>query len=154
MAIAILIDEFDGNPEELYQRVSENVKKREIPGVKFGTSAEFRSKGWFSSGESAPRLEIADDTHKVYLLAYQFGRSFHVSTRAYWQKTKMAEKEREGKLWFLEEVRSGAFSETVDRAVRAALAQLLEKHQAPVPVSLNPKDVFYRRESQTGEAEG
>lgn len=154
MAMAILIDEFEGNPQELYELVTLEVKRREIPGLKFGESQEYRSKGWFSSGESAPQLEIADDAHKVLLLAYQFGRSFHVSTRAYWQKLKTAEKERAGKLAFLEEVRSGCFSETVDRAVRAALTQHLEKRQAPVPTSLNPKDVFYRREAQTDVAEG
>jgi hypothetical protein len=154
MALAILIDDFEGDPAELYALVQEEVKRREIPGVKFEGAAEYRSKGWFSAGESAPSLKIVDETHSVMLLAYQFGRSFHVSTRAYWQKVKMAEKERQGKLWFLEEVRSGAFSETVDRAVREALVNHLEKRAAPVPPSLNPKEVFYRREAQTGEAEG
>lgn len=154
MALALMIDEFDGDPGELYGVVKEEVQKREIPGVKITDASEYRSKGWFSSGETAPSLSIADETHRVLLLAYQFGRSFHVSTRAYWQKVKMAEKEREGKLWFLEEVRSGAFSETVDRAVRAALARHMEKRQTPVPASLNPRDIFYKREAQTGEAEG
>ena len=111
MAMAILIDEFDGNPQELYELVQEEVKKREIPGVNFFSGSESRSKGWFSGSESVKTLSIADDTHRVNLLAYQFGRSFHVSTRAYWQKWKMADKEREGKLVFLEEVRSGVFSE-------------------------------------------
>lgn len=154
MALAILIDEFDGDPQKLYEMVTDEVKKREIPGVKFESSTEYRSKGWFSSGEIAASLKVGDDTHRVEILAYQFGRSFHVSTRAYWQKVKMAEKEREGKLWFLEEVRSGAFSETIDRAVRASLVRHLEQRHAPVPPTLNPKDVFYRREAQTGEAEG
>jgi hypothetical protein len=151
MAMAILIDEFDGNAPELYELVQAEIAKREIPGVKFASASEHRSKGWFSAGESAPMLSIADDTHKVQVLAYQFGRSFHVSTRAYWQKFKMADKEREGKLVFLEEVRSGVFSETVDRAVRAALVLHLEKHQRPAPPSLNPKDVFYKRDAQTGD---
>src|SRR3989442_9501412 len=121
MALAILIDEFDGNPTELYELIHDEVKKREMPGVKFFSSNERRSTGWFSAGESAPMLVIADDTHKVNVLAYQYGRTFHVSTRAYWQKLKMADKERQGKLVFLEEVRSGVVGETVDRAVKAAL---------------------------------
>lgn len=154
MAFAVMIDEFDGSPQELYDLVTEEVKKREIPGAKVKADHEFRSKGWFSAGESAPSLSIGDDTHRVELLAYQFGRSFHVSTRAYWQKVKMAEKEREDKLWFLEEVRSGAFSETIDRAVRKALVRHLEKRNAPVPANLDPKDVFYKRDAQTGEVGG
>jgi hypothetical protein len=151
MAMAILIDEFDGNPQELYELVQEQVKKREIPGVNFLSGSESRSKGWLSGSESVTTLSIVDGTHRVNLLAYQFGRSFHVSTRAYWQKWKMADKEREGKLVFLEEVRSGVFSETIDRAVRAALAVHLEKKQRPVPASLNPKEIFYKRETQTGD---
>jgi hypothetical protein len=151
MSMAILIDEFDGNPAELYDLVQAEVKKREIPGLRFTDASEYRSKGWFSAGEFAPMLSIADETHRVQVLAYQFGRSFHVSTRAYWQQRKMAAKEREGQLFFLDEVRSGAFSETIDRAVKAALVVHLEKHQRPVPASLNPKDVFYTREAQTGD---
>lgn len=151
MAMAILIDEFDGNPAELYELVQAEVKKREIPGIQFGEAKETRSKGWFAGKESAPTLSIHDDAHKVHLLAYRFGRSFHVSTRAYWQTMKMADKEKEGRLVFLEDVRSGAFSETIDRAVRSALAIHLEKHQRPVPPSLNPKDIFYKREAQTSD---
>ena len=154
MAMAILIDEFDGDPQELYGMVTEEIKKREIPGVKFGSTTEIRSKGWFSGPEMAPTLAVVDGTHRMLVFAYQFGRSFHVSTRAYWEKVKMAEKERVGKLAFLEDVRSGCFSETVDRAVRAALTKHLEKRQAPIPSALNPKEIFYRREAQTGEAEG
>ena len=152
MALAILLDAFPGDPQELYELVVEEVHKREIPGVQITGATERRSKGWFAAGEVVPSLTIADSEHKVMLLAYQFGRSFHVSTRAYWQKVKMAERERDGKLVFLEEVRSGCFSETVNRAVRAALVRHMGKRSAPVPSELDPKDIFYRREDQRGES--
>ena len=150
----ILIDEFEGKPFELYELVKEQVQKRDIPGIKFGDYLEFRSKGWFAGHESAPYLNVYDDTHEVKVLAYQFGRSFHVSTRAFWRTFKMIERERNGKLDYLEEVRSACFSETINRSMRAALTQYLEKKQAPVPTSLRPQDVFYVRQSQTGQAEG
>ena len=153
MALRILVDEFDGDASELYELIQAEVKKREIPGIKFSGATEYRSKGWFAGSEKAPVLTVGDDTHKVHVLAYQFGRSFHVSTRAYWQKEKMGDKERAGLLVFLEEVRSGAFDETVNRAVRAALATHMEKRQKPVPPSLNPKDIFYVREAQTARDE-
>lgn len=151
MAMAILIDGFDGDLEEFYGLVQEEIRKREIPGVEIEAASEFRSKGWFARGESAPQLKVQDDAHRVFILAYQFGRSFHVSTRAYWRTYKMGEKDRQGKLAFLEEVRSGAFSETIDRAVRTALTRHLEKRSVAIPPSLNPQDIFYKRETQTGE---
>jgi hypothetical protein len=153
MALSILIDEFDGDPGEFYGLVQEEVKKREIPGCRFKDSSEFRSRGWFSAGETAPSISVETEEYRVMVLAYRYGRSFSVSTQAYWQKPKMAEKERSGKLWFLEEVRSGAFSETINRSVRAALVRHMEKHSAPIPAGLNPKEVFYRREAQTGDAD-
>ncbi len=149
----ILVDEFEGDPKEFYEQVKEEVKKREIPAVKFKEKSEFRSKGWFSGSEVAPTLSVGDETSEVLVFAYQYGRSFHVSTRAYWQSIKMAQREREGKLLYLEEVRSGCFTENVNRAVRTALEDHLKKRKAPVPPTLNPKNVFYSRESQTGDAE-
>jgi hypothetical protein len=153
MALNILIDEFDGDPSEVYDLTQAEIKKREIPGVEFGESTEKRSKGWFVRKEKAPMLVINDDMLRIKLLAYQYGRSFHVSTRHYWLHEGLVEADRAGNLAFLEEVRAGAFSETVDRSVRSALAIHLEKRQKPVPPSLNPKDVFYKREAQTGKDE-
>ena len=151
--VAILVDDFEGDAEEFYQVVAEEVDKKEIPGVQIRRSAQSRSKsgGWFAGVETVPALTVADKTQKVAVIAYPFGRSFHVATRAYWTDMKFAQMEREGRLYPLEEIYSGCFQETVDRAVRAALVKYLAKRQAPVPPDLDPKSVFYVRGAQGGE---
>lgn len=154
MGLKILIDEFDGDPAELYELVRAEVTKREVPGVSFSEEKESRSKGWFRK-EKAPMLVAfaKEELLEAKVLAYQYGRAFHVSTRVFWIDEDLAEKERKGLLAYLEEVRSGAFAETVNRSVRAALTTHLEKRQKAVPPTLNPKDVFYTREAQTGRSE-
>ena len=145
----MLIDEFDGDPKELYELIKEEIKKRDIPGVQFADTQEYFSRGWFSANETAPCLIVTDGTHEAKVFAYQFGRSFHLSNRLFWRDYKLAEQQKEGKLDFLAEVRLGLFDENIERAVRLALGRYLEKCQVPVPPNLNPRDIFYGPKTQT-----
>lgn len=145
----ILIDDFNGEPKEFYQLVKEEVQKREVPDVTFSDDIEARAKkgGWFSGTETTSTLIVANKIQSVKVLAYRYGRSFLVSTRSYWTDRKFAEQEAEGKLLWLEEAYSGCFAETVNRAMRTALSQYLQKRQVAVPANLDPKEVFYSREA-------
>jgi len=155
----VLIDEFQGDPQKFYDLVQREVEKREIPGLNFARETASREKkggflkGTFLGGliggtESAPVLIIADKIQQVKVLAYRYGRSFCVSTLSYWNDNGFANQEKEGKLSWLEEVYSGCFTETVNRTVREALELYLQQSQKPVPPTLNPKDIFYSRESR------
>lgn len=155
----VLIDDFSGDPKELYALVKEEVEKREVPDIKFLDDTEVRGKkggflgAIFAGTEQATSLIVADKIQSVKVLAYRFGRGFLVSTRSFWKDLTFAKQETEGKLLWLEEVYSGCFAETVNRAVRAALSRYLQQRQVPVPPNLDPRDVFYSRETRGGGSE-
>jgi hypothetical protein len=143
----ILIDNLDGDPNEFYALVREEVLKREIPGIEFIDSNEFRSKGIFSS-DSAPALYVRDGMSQVKIFAYQFARSFHVSARTSWQDLKMAEKAEDTLTNYLVGVQFDCFTESVNRAISSALSRYLEQRQVTMPQSINPKDIFQGSEAQ------
>lgn len=146
MARAVLIDDLRGDPTKFYEFVESEVKRRGIPNVSFRTrTVSGRKTGWLAR-EQSPALEVRDPLGYVLVFAYQYGRAFHVATKAFWNDRGMAQREREGKLNWGEEVISGCFDESVDRAVEAALLQYLESigYGAP-PADLAEKRGRYER---------
>ena len=87
----ILIDDLYGDPNEFYELVKEDVLKRQIPGVNFMDTNEFRPTGLLSV-DKFPALYVDDCTNEVKVFAYQFARSYHVSARASWKDQKMVAK--------------------------------------------------------------
>lgn len=150
----ILIDDLKGDTKGLFHLIQQEVTKREVPDVAFSKGSQIRAKkgglmGALTGGdEEVPSLVMADKIQKVEVLAYQFGRSFMISARASWLDKKFAAADEMGKLMWLEEAFSGCFTESVYRAVRAAVAQYLQQAQRPIPPSLDPKEIFVRREKQ------
>ena len=152
----ILIDDFNGDSKEFYAFVKQEVEKREVPSATFEDGTEVRGKkggfigGLIAGSESAASFVVSDKIQFVKVLAYNFGKSFLVSTRTFWKDRKFAQEETEGKLLWLEEAYSGCFTETVNRAVRTALTLYMQKRQAPIPPNLDPREVFYSREARAG----
>ena len=142
----ILIDNLDGDPKEFYALVKEEVLKREIPGIKFMDSKEFRSTGLLLS-DSAPALYVSDGTHQVKVFAYRFARSFHVSARSSWQDLKAAAKAEDTLTNYLVKVLFDCFTENVIRATSSALTRYLEQRKVTLPESINPKDIFQGSEA-------
>lgn len=150
----ILIDDLRGDTKAVFQLIQQEVTKREIPDVSFSKGSQIRAKkgglmGALTAGdEQVTSLVIGDKIQKVEVMAYQFGRSFMISARASWLDRKFAAADEMGKLMWLEEAFSGCFTESVYRAIRAAVAQYLQESQKPIPPSLDPKEIFVRREKQ------
>src|SRR5690242_8715360 len=123
----MLIDDIDGNPKEFYQLVKEEVSKRQIPGVNFEDRVEFRPKGLLSA-DKFPSLSINDGTSEIRLFAYQFARSFYVSSRGFWKDQKLGAKADEDPASNYGLVAQwNCFTESVNRAVSSALSRYLEK---------------------------
>ena len=69
--VVILVDDFDGNSQEFYKVVAEEVRKKEVPGVEIELSSQTRGKGggWFSGTETVSALTVADRIQRVVVIA-------------------------------------------------------------------------------------
>ena len=143
----MLIDNIDGDPKEFYGLVKEEVLKREIPGVKFENRVEFRPTGILSA-DKFPALYVDDGTNEVKVFAYQFARSFYVSSRASWKDQRMGAKAADDAVLNYGLVAlSDCFTESVNRAVSSALSRYLEKKNS-TRTEINPKDIFQSSEAK------
>jgi len=132
----VLIDDFKGDPEEVYDFVTEEVKRRELEGITFDWWEEVESTKLLRSGAKARALRIAFRGNKFNVLCLQVGRGFLVSLR-------QTQKREEDKAGFIHEITVGCFEEIVRRATRRALKRHLEAEKARVPEGLDPAEVFY-----------
>jgi hypothetical protein len=132
----VLIGNFKGDPEEVYDFVTEEVKRWELPEVTFGWGEEVESKKLFRAGEKARSLRIGYRGSRFDVLCLQVGRGFLVSLR----QTIKDERDKAG---FIHEITVGCFEEIVRRATRKALKRHLEAEKTEVPEGLDPAEVFY-----------
>lgn len=147
----MLVDDFRGDPKRFFGLVREEALKREIPNVRFDEKVEVVSKGFFGgTKDSALYLSVNDEINEVRVVAYQYGRGFHVTTRPYWLHGGYADMEKQGTLNYFIELRSSCFTEAVTRAVQDALRSYLEANQKPIPPALDPKQVFFSRDVPKG----
>jgi hypothetical protein len=134
-AMHALVDDFAGNPDELYALVAEEVNRRGLEGISFDWGEEVESTKMLRSGATVRTLRIMFRGVRYSVLALQIGRSFFVSMR----KTFEHEPDKAG---FLHEALAAVFAETVRRSTRAAIRRHLERKGAKVPASLTPEEVF------------
>jgi hypothetical protein len=130
-----LVDDFAGNPDEIYSLVAEEVKRRELPGLTFDWGEEVESTKMLRSGEKARTLRVMYRGVRFSVLALQVGRSFLLSLR----KSFEHEPDKAG---FLHEAHAAVFEESVRRSTRTALKRYLEGKGVKVPPSLTPEEVF------------
>lgn len=135
MSTRILIDNFVGDPDDLYSLLIEEVNLRALPEIEFNFVEEAESeKRLFNKGDKAKALRIAFKTENVVVFAYQIGRCFFVSTRLthrFHEATKST---------YLYDVQMFTFERVVDRATKRALARYLESKNASVPSFLVASD--------------
>ena len=178
MAWTALVDEVQGEPAIFYEFVVKQIQHRQIPDVSFSMANEFgkkvtkkwtgadiakeAAKAYVTGGlsllfrgdkrEKWPSLAIEDRFSRAVVCAYQYGNSFHVSVRNFWKDRKMAGKEREGRLAYGDEVISGCFDESIERAVQQALYDYLGSLEVQeIPEEMKRKRTEYQRSSHVME---
>ena len=87
MSVSLLIDQRDGSPSDFYELVRDELRLREIPGLRVEHTAATRSKGLFAGSEKADVLTVFDDSHESQVFAYSFGRTFNVLRNAPHRRT-------------------------------------------------------------------
>lgn len=145
MPQTIMIDGFRDSAPEFYRLVQEQLKERDIPNVRISFVKEFGRKLGFLRREEVPCLQVGDGTRYEIVLAYEYGGSFCVSTRAFWKNARTAKKDRQGKLSWAEGIHAEMLSRVVDLAVKDALAECERSNVAeamtdelqPEPASIN-----------------
>lgn len=137
MGIFLLIDEFEGNPEELYNLVVEEVNRRAIPGVEFSWGQEGEKVKLLSLGGAVKVLRVSFRGEYFHVVAHQIGRCFHVSARVAVGATA------DPKAGFLHDISMACFEQVVKRATRTALKRHLEARNAPIPEDLDPREIFF-----------
>jgi len=173
MSLAILLDGVQGDPSVFYEFVIREVQERQVPEVMFSMGSEFgtkiakkwtageiakeAAKAYVTAGisllftdkrEKWPSLVVEDSLSRAVVCAYQYGSAFHVTCKSFWRDKRNAEHEREGKLSYGDEVVSGCFDESMDRAVQQALHNYLSSIQIErVPEDLERRKAKYHRSS-------
>jgi hypothetical protein len=149
MAMHALIENFTGDPDELYTLVTEEINKRELPGYTFSWYEEFEAMGWIGAkGLKARALKISYRGQDDLVLALQTGRIFNVTFRRL-HDLDPAERQHKGPIFFLYH---SVYEEVVRRSVKAALRRHLEGRQAPIPKELDLAGIFLAPE-KTEQAE-
>lgn len=151
MALWILVDDFSGDPDEFYKLVQQQIQSCAIPGIKFGIDwVAGKKTGWFSR-QKIKALVVHDKLNREVIVAFPYGNGFAVATRSFWQDYGMKEKEKQGKLTWGEEMDSSLFAESVDRAVREALALYVEQDARTAPKGLREERALFERAPQVVE---
>lgn len=148
MALWILVDDFQGNANEVLGIVQQELEKRALPGLKFRIGdVTGKKSGWFSR-EKIQALQIEDRLNRDVVTALPYGTGFAVATRSFWKTTNMAEKEAKGELNWGEELDSALFSETVDRTVKVAVTRFLTARGRAIPSGLKEEVAIFERAAQ------
>ena len=138
MATHLMIENFVGNPEELYTFVAEEINKRQLPGYTFGWIDEVESTKMFNKGDKAKALLITFRGYGMRVLGYQIGRIFHASLRT----TTMPHISDAATAGFLHDITSSVYVEIVKRSFKEALRRQMAAQQAPIPQELDPAGIF------------
>lgn len=134
-----LIENFAGDPDELYTLVTEEINKRELPGFAYSWYEEVEAYGFFSAkGLKARALQISYRGKEVGILGYQTGRIFNVLTRTI-NDIDPKERLQKGTLY---DLTNSVYDEVVRRSIKAALRRHLEARQAPIPKELDLAGIF------------
>ncbi|HEY3572059.1 MAG TPA: hypothetical protein VGP73_29300 [Thermoanaerobaculia bacterium] len=143
MATHALIDNFTGDPDELYTLIAEEINKRELPGYAFSWYEEIEAMGFIvAKGMKARALKISYRGQDDLVLALQTGRIFNVILRRL-HDLDPAERRHKGPIFFLYH---SVYEEVVSRSVKTALRRHLEARQAPVPKELDLAGIFITSE--------
>jgi hypothetical protein len=140
----IMIDDFIGDPDELYNLVVEEINKREIPGIHFSWGEEVEStKMFFNKGDKAKSLYISFRDHIMFVLGYQVGRSFvALSDITHTPPEKL-------KAGLLHHLILNCYMESIRRSIRTALSRHLKTRNRPVPEKLDPTEIFFQPDRQS-----
>jgi len=139
MATHALIDNFTGDPDELYTLIAEEINKRELPGYTFSWYEEFEAMGWIGAkGIKARALKISYRGQDDLVLALQTGRIFNVTFRRL-HDLDPAERQHKGPIF---DLYNDVYDEVVRRSVKTALRRHLEARQAPIPKELDFAGIF------------
>jgi hypothetical protein len=142
----IMIDDFIGDPDELYNFVVEEITRREIPGVTYTWGQEVEStKTFFNKGDKAKSLHISFREHSMSVLGYQVGRSFvALSDITHTPPEKL-------KTGLLHHIILNCYMESIRRSIRTALSRHLKARNQPVPEKLDPTEIFFQPDRQSAE---
>jgi hypothetical protein len=139
MAMHALIEDFTGDPDELYILVTEEINKRELPGFAYSWYDEVEGYGFFTAkGAKAKALKVTYRDKDVGVLGYQTGRIFNVLMYAT-RDIDPAKKMHKSTLY---DLTNSVYDEVVRRSVKAALRRHLEARQAPIPKELDLAGIF------------
>lgn len=148
MAMHMSIEDFAGDPQELYSLVAEEINKRELPDFAFSWYEEFEAMGWVSAkGAKAQALQISYRGKQVGVLGYQTGRIFNVLLRTV-NDINPKERMNKGTLY---DLTNSVYDAVVRRSVKAALRRQLEMRQAPIPKELDLAGIFLTPEAERAE---
>jgi hypothetical protein len=136
MGSRVLIDGFQGDPNEFYGLVIEEVNQRSLSDVKFNWVEEAESeKRFFNKGDKAPALGIAFGDHeRIVVFAYQMGNCFYMSSRI---THRFGNPDNNT---YLVEVLIYTFESVVNVATKRALVRHMEARRAPIPKFLVEND--------------
>ena len=133
-----LIDDFTGDPQELYNFVVEEISKSGLEGITYSQGNDLEFVRFFRTGDKAPSLSVDFRGKRFCVLGYQIGRFFHVSLRT------TLEPEADIQHGYLYHITMSCFETVVRRSVKRAVTRHLQARNAPVPESLlKPEDVFF-----------
>lgn len=140
----IMIDDFIGNPDELYNFIVEEINRREIPGVTYTWGEEVEStKMFFNKGDKAKTLLISFRDHSMRVLGYQVGRSFvALSDISHIPPEEL-------KKGLLHHIILDCYMESIRRSIRTALSRHLKAKNRPVPEKLDPAEIFFQPDRQS-----